>query len=83
MEANAILADEVLKASALLYFKDALVKQEYESCAELIGTAKQFGAAQGEINDVIAAHLQGDKAKRPDEASQSGKNRLRALKEEK
>ncbi len=70
MEGNAILEDEVLKVSALLYFKEALVRQEYETCAELAAAAKEHGAEQSEINEVIAAYLQ-----RP-------VNRLRALKEE-
>ena len=70
MEGNAILEDEVLKVSALLYFKEALVRQEYETCAELAAAAKEHGAEQSEINGVIAAYLQ-----RP-------VNRLRALKEE-
>ena len=49
--------DELLKATALLYLKDALVKQEYESCAELLGSARNFGAEQGEIDEVIALSL--------------------------
>ena len=73
MEGNAILEDEVLKATALLYFKDALVKQEYETCAELAAVAREHGAAQSEINEVIAMYLRG--SKRPI-------NRLRALTKE-
>ena len=73
--------EEVLKVSALLYFKEALGRQEYESCAELAAAARQLGAQQGEIDAAIAAHLRGDQANAPNESKQPV-NRLRALKEE-
>ena len=81
MEGNVILEDEVLKASALLYFREALVKQEYETCAQLAAAAKEHGAKQGEINEVIAAYLRGDKAGGAGGVKQPV-NRLRALKKE-
>ena len=65
--------NELLKVTALLYFKDALAQQEYESCAELVGSAKGFGAEQGEIDEVIALYLRGGKAGGPNEA-----NRIKA-----
>jgi hypothetical protein len=73
--------EPVLKTSALLYFKEALGRQEYESCAELAAAARELGAQQGEIDEAIAAHLRGDQAGAPDEGKQPV-NRLRALKEE-
>ena len=81
MESNVLAQDGVLKFSALLYLTDALVKQEYESCAELIAVAKQLGAEQSEINDVLALHIRGDKPARPNGAKQTA-NRLQVLKEE-
>ncbi len=50
-------SDQILKVTALLYFKEALIAQEYEVCQELITTARQFGASQGEISTVITAYL--------------------------
>ena len=49
-----VVYDRVLKATSLLYFKDALLNQQYEDCAELIRTAKSFGAQPGEISRIIA-----------------------------
>ena len=45
--------NEILKITSLIYFKEALEQQRYEECLELIQIAKQFGAIQEEINDVI------------------------------
>ena len=57
-ETNQVFAsDEILKATALVYFKDALEKQEYENCKELSDLAKKFGAQQSEIKSVIASYL--------------------------
>ena len=53
--------DEILKVTALLYLKEALLKEEYEGCQELVDSARKFGAQQGEINEVIAVTLR-DKA---------------------
>jgi hypothetical protein len=53
--------DEIFKVTALLYFKDALVKQEFESCKELVDIAKQYGAEQSEIDEVVTGFLRGDK----------------------
>ena len=49
-----VVYDRVLKATSLLYFKDALLNQRYEDCAELISSAKSFGAQPGEICRIIA-----------------------------
>ncbi len=95
MKNNAIInqeqestSDEIFKLTALVYFQEALLKQEYESCQELVGFAKGFGAAQSEIDEVIISYLRGDKAGSlpVSQAGQNGanqtKNRLRSLKEE-
>jgi hypothetical protein len=53
-------ADQILKVTALLYLKEALITQKYESCRELIDTAKNLGADQGDISAVIAEYLDAD-----------------------
>ncbi len=75
METNGLL-----KVTALLYFKDALVKQEYENCQELINSAKRFGAEQVEINELIAQFLKGEKAGSRKEANRI-KGQVPSLKE--
>lgn len=67
MENNALLnqgqasgSDQILKVTALLYFKEALIAQEYESCRELIDAAKNLGADPGDISAVIAEYLNAD-----------------------
>ncbi len=61
-QTQGVASDELLKATALLYFQDALLKSEYEECAELIAVAKQYGATQSDINDTIADYLRNPKA---------------------
>jgi hypothetical protein len=61
--------NDIFKTTALLYVKDALYKQEYESCAQLISLAKKFGAKQEEIKEVLASHIRGDKTGKPTEAN--------------
>ena len=39
-----------LKLTALWYLKEALVREQYEKCAEIVALAKEFGAADFEIN---------------------------------
>jgi len=76
---NATLNEEVIfKVTALSYLKEALVKQEYEGCAELVDIAKKFGAQQGEIDGTIAAYLRGDKPGGRNEANRP-RNRLGLL----
>jgi hypothetical protein len=54
---KALVQDQILKVTALLYLKEALIVQEYESCQELIDTAKNLGVSQGDISAVIAEYL--------------------------
>jgi len=42
-----------VKLTALLYLKEALVKQRYELCPEIIAVAREFGAASFEIQDLL------------------------------
>ena len=54
-----VAPDVALKATALIYLKDALDAERYEDCPELISAAKGFGADSMEIRTVIAKHLRG------------------------
>ena len=55
--------DRILKATALLYLKEALFKEKYEDCAGLIQNAKDFGAEAQEISGLLTDHVLGVKAK--------------------
>jgi len=76
------MENEILKTTALVYFQDALQKQAYESCKELIELAKKFGAQQDEIKQIIAAQIKGEKAVKSNEANRI-KGSLRLIKGEK
>lgn len=42
-----------VKLTALLYLKEALLKEQYENCKELIAVAEEFGALPYEIQDLL------------------------------
>ena len=42
-----------LKITALWYLKEALIRERYEQCADIVATAKEFGAADFEIQDLL------------------------------
>ena len=42
-----------VKLTALLYLKEALVRQQYENCRDIIAVAKEFGAADVEVQDLL------------------------------
>ena len=42
-----------VKLTALLYLKEALIKERYEECAEIIAIALEFGAAVFEIQNLL------------------------------
>lgn len=42
-----------VKLTALLYLKDALLKEKYEDCAEFVAIAREFGAIPAEIRNVL------------------------------
>lgn len=60
IQGQALGSDQILKVTALLYLKEALVAQKYESCQELIDTAKNLGVDPGDISAVIAEYLNAD-----------------------
>lgn len=49
--------DHLLKTTALIYLKEALVHQRYEDCPALIRSAKGYGARQSEVRKVIAEYI--------------------------
>ena len=42
-----------VKLTALWYLKDALVREQYEKCADIIEVAKEFGAQPYEVQDLL------------------------------
>lgn len=50
-------ANQMVKATSLLYLKEALINEAYEECAQLIAVAKDNGADQKEISEAIDAHI--------------------------
>ena len=42
-----------LKVTALWYLKEALIREQYEKCTEIVAFAKEFGAADFEIQDLL------------------------------
>ncbi|MBZ0165765.1 MAG: hypothetical protein K8I00_03085 [Candidatus Omnitrophica bacterium] len=49
--------EKLLQETALLYLKEALYKQKYEQCPELINTAARYGATAQDIQKVIARYV--------------------------
>ncbi len=50
---NARLSHHPVRITALLYLKEALIREQYEKCTELIATAKEFGATPNEIRYLL------------------------------
>ena len=42
-----------VKLTALLYLREALQAQRYEECAQFIATAREFGAQEREIEELL------------------------------
>ena len=42
-----------VKLTALLYLKEALIREQYEKCAEIVEAAREFGAQPFEIQDLL------------------------------
>lgn len=42
-----------IKLTALLYLRDAIKRERYEECAEIISVAQEFGARPFEIQDLL------------------------------
>ena len=57
IEEQALGSDQLLKLTALVYLKEALVAQAFETCQELVGTARELGVEAAEISAVIAEYL--------------------------
>ena len=47
------LVKHPVKLTALLYLKEAIKREQYELCEELIAVAKEFGAASYEVQDLL------------------------------
>lgn len=54
--AGILSADDVLKETAFIYLKEALVAQQFEECAGLIAQAKSFGATQEDISAILTEY---------------------------
>ena len=50
---RSVIVKNPIKLTALLYLKEALLKQQYEVCPEIVSVAKEFGAAEFEIQDLL------------------------------
>lgn len=46
-------SNDVLKKTALIYLRDALLEEQYESCTGLVAAAKEFGATTEEIGYLL------------------------------
>lgn len=42
-----------VKLTALLYLRDALRRERYETCPEYIAVAREFGAVEREIEELL------------------------------
>ena len=42
-----------VKLTALLYLKEALRRERYEECAQFVQVAKEFGAQEREIEELL------------------------------
>ncbi|MBI3313240.1 MAG: hypothetical protein HYZ83_03315 [Candidatus Omnitrophica bacterium] len=42
-----------VKLTALLYLREALLKERYEECAEIVAIAQEFGAGDFEIRNIL------------------------------
>lgn len=71
-----VQADELLKVTALQYLADALTREQFEDCAQLIGTAKQYGASENDVKEILTAYIR-NKARKPAEAYLINKYRQR------
>ena len=50
---RALTQKHPVKLTALLYLKEALQKEHYEKCPDIIAVAKEFGAAPYEVQDLL------------------------------
>lgn len=59
--------DELLQVTALAYLQDALANERYEECAQLIKSARQYGAQGRDIQKVLADGAKRARFGRPSE----------------
>ena len=69
--------EPVLKLTAFLYFAQALEAGAFEECAELVSSARDFGARDYEIDAVIAEYL---KRPKPADDQEDGQFSFRRIK---
>ena len=50
---RAVTGKHPVKLTALLYSKEALRKEQYELCPDIISVAQEFGAAPYEVQDLL------------------------------
>ena len=50
---RALTQKHPVKLTALLYLKEALQRERYEQCPDIIAVAKEFGAAPYEVQDLL------------------------------
>ena len=50
---RAVTGKHPVKLTALLYLKEALRKEQYELCPDIISVAQEFGAAPYEVQDLL------------------------------
>lgn len=56
LKAQAIVrrrGDDPVKLTALLYLQEALREERYEDCAPMIAVAREFGASEAEIRNLL------------------------------
>ncbi len=63
-----VTPEKMLKVTALYYFTEALYKEKYEVCNELVKAAIGFGARKKEIRKIIIEYVKWAKGMRDLEA---------------
>jgi len=66
---QSITPDKMLKATSVIYLKEALINEQFEKCAELIQVAKTFGVQQRVIDRILAEYARGVQAGQQYEAN--------------
>ncbi|MDE1921757.1 MAG: hypothetical protein KGJ09_10640 [Candidatus Omnitrophica bacterium] len=64
-EEQALSANQLFKVTAVSYLKEALAAQRYETCREIVDTAKALGVAGSDISAAIADFLSGESPGKP------------------
>ena len=72
-----VIPDEMLKVTTLIYLKDALLKEEYEECSELIEKARYSGAKSREIRKVLDEYARKVRGRHSNVVNKRSEGRLR------